>query len=55
MEDSERLAALKALKLETEVGASSTKKALKINSTDKDSSVDEDSTSWNKQAISKIG
>ena len=43
MEDSERLAALKALKLETEVGASSTKKALKINSTDKDSSVDEDS------------
>ena len=44
MEESERLAALKALKLETEVGDVSLTKAIKINSRDEESSVDEDLT-----------
>ena len=42
MEESERLAALKALKLETEVGTASSKKALKINTRDETLASDDD-------------
>ncbi|MEE2924097.1 MAG: tetratricopeptide repeat protein [bacterium] len=42
MEESERLAALKALKLETEVGTTSSKKALKINTRDETLASDDD-------------